>query len=189
MFSLVLLSVVSIGFCAKLPPFPPSKGATYLPPGHGSGVFGSGSPGSEGSNRPQAAADRSAAILKLDQDVGEQGFRYSFETSNGIQAEEAGDMSQSHGSFSYKGDDGNTYSVSFTAGEGGFQPQGAHLPVPPPTPQEILLALEQNARDEAAGIFDDGQYRAESSGSYGKQGGFGSGNRQGNFKPNSGYSY
>ncbi|XP_022119555.2 pupal cuticle protein 27-like [Pieris rapae] len=189
MFSLILLSVVSIAFSAQLPPFPPSKGASYLPPGQGSGVFGSGSLGSEGNNRPQAAAERSAAILKLDQDVGEQGFRYAFETSNGIQAEEAGDASQSHGSFSYKGDDGITYSVSFTAGEGGYQPQGAHLPVPPPTPQEILLALEQNARDEAAGIFDDGQYRAESSGSSGKQGGFGSANRQGNFKPNSGYSY
>jgi hypothetical protein len=35
-------------------------------------------------------------------------------------------------------------------------PQGDHLPTPPPIPEEILKALEQNARDEAAGIFDDG---------------------------------
>lgn len=85
------------------------------------------------------------------------GFHYSYETSNGIQAEESGDISQTRGGFAYKGDDGKIYSVTFTAGEDGFRPQGDHLPVPPPTPDDILLALKQNERDEAAGIFDDGK--------------------------------
>lgn len=48
--------------------------------------------------------------------------------------------------------------MTFTAGEDGYRPQGDHLPVPPPTPEEILLALKQNEQDEAAGIFDDGNY-------------------------------
>lgn len=36
--------------------------------------------------------------------------------------------------------------------------QGDHIPTAPPVPEEILKALEQNARDEAAGIFDDGMF-------------------------------
>lgn len=44
----------------------------------------------------------------------------------------------------------------YTAGVNGFVPEGDHLPTPPPIPEEILKVLEQNARDEAAGIYDDG---------------------------------
>lgn len=45
----------------------------------------------------------------------------------------------------------------YTADQNGFVPVGDHLPTPPPVPEEILKALEQNARDEAAGIYDDGK--------------------------------
>lgn len=47
--------------------------------------------------------------------------------------------------------------MTYTSGEGGFRPQGEHLPVPPPTPEAILEALKKNEQDEAAGIFDDGK--------------------------------
>ena len=43
---------------------------------------------------------------------------------------ETGGLSK-RGSYSYVGDDGNTYRVDYTAGERGFQPQAAHLPVAP----------------------------------------------------------
>ena len=35
------------------------------------------------------------------------------------------------GSYSLVGDDGVTYTVTYTAGEGGFQAEGAHLPQAP----------------------------------------------------------
>ncbi|XP_045502206.1 pupal cuticle protein 27-like [Colias croceus] len=170
-----------------LPPGSAAQSATYLPPGS-SAQSATYLPPGNGNTRAQQAVERNAAVLRLDQEIGEEGFRYAYETSNNIQAEEAGDSTQTRGGFSYKGDDGKTYSITFTAGEGGYQPQGDHLPVPPPTPQEILLALEQNARDEAAGIFDDGQYHAEASGNDGSAS-FGSANKQGSFNSNSGYSY
>ena len=43
---------------------------------------------------------------------------------------ETGSISQ-QGNFKWVADDGNTYQVSYVADEGGFQPQGAHLPVAP----------------------------------------------------------
>ncbi|KAJ0174318.1 hypothetical protein K1T71_010464 [Dendrolimus kikuchii] len=86
----------------------------------------------------------------------------TFEFRFSIQAEETGVEAngiQASGGYSYTGDDGQVYSVRYTADANGFQPQGAHLPTPPPIPAEIARSLQENARDEAAGIFDDGSYR------------------------------
>ncbi|KAI8420431.1 hypothetical protein MSG28_008921 [Choristoneura fumiferana] len=118
----------------------------------------------EQSARPQASLERHARILSLDSDVKEDSFRYNYETENGIKAEEQGreaDGIESQGGFQYTGDDGQVYTISYAAGQGGFQPQGAHLPTAPPVPEEILKALAQNAADEAAGIIDDGQYKPD----------------------------
>ncbi|XP_026739768.1 cuticle protein 3-like [Trichoplusia ni] len=111
--------------------------------------------------RAQAALERNAAILRYDNNNDGETYAYAYETENGIVAEENGVATngvQAQGGYSYTGDDGQVYSVRYTADENGFQPQGDHLPTPPPIPEEILKALEQNARDEAAGIFDDGSY-------------------------------
>lgn len=97
----------------------------------------------------------------MNNEVTAEGFSYDFETSNGIRADASGVATngvQSHGSFGYKGDDGQDYSIQYTADENGYRPQGAHLPTPPPIPEAILKSLEQNARDEAAGISDDGEF-------------------------------
>lgn len=112
-------------------------------------------------NARGSSADAGAQILKLNSEVTAEGFSYDFETSNGIRADAQGVATngvQSQGSFAYKGDDGQDYSITYTADENGYQPQGAHLPTPPPIPEEILKSLEQNARDEAAGIVDDGEW-------------------------------
>lgn len=115
-------------------------------------------------------------------------FQYAYETGNGIQAQEQGyqkgaDLQAAQGSFAFSAPDGAQYSITYTADENGFQPQGAHLPTPPPIPQEILKALEQNAADEARGIVDDGQYRPDASeGGYAKAGGVGGGAGNGGYR-------
>ncbi|XP_049822527.1 flexible cuticle protein 12-like [Aethina tumida] len=81
--------------------------------------------------------DAAAEVLKSELDnIGTDGFKYAYETSNGIAAEEAGHLINAgseneavavQGSFKYVGPDGVTYQVSYIADENGFQPQGAHL--------------------------------------------------------------
>lgn len=120
----------------------------------------SGGAGGQYAGGRSNSADAGAQILRQNSEVTAEGFSYDFETSNGIRADASGVATngvQSQGSFGYKGDDGQDYSITYTADENGFQPQGAHLPTPPPIPEEILKSLEQNARDEAAGISDDGE--------------------------------
>lgn len=110
--------------------------------------------------RPQAAADRYAVILNYENVRTPNGYSYSFDTSNGIHADENGivdDGTKAQGSYSYTGDDGKVYSVIYTADENGFQPRGDHLPTPPPIPEAIQRVIEQAARDKEAGIFDDGK--------------------------------
>lgn len=109
--------------------------------------------------RPQASLERSAGILRQDSENNGDSYSYSYETENGIIAEENGVATngvEAQGGFSYTGDDGKVYSIRYTADQNGFVPQGDHIPTAPPIPEEILRALEQNAADEAAGIFDDG---------------------------------
>ncbi|XP_044259075.1 pupal cuticle protein 36-like [Tribolium madens] len=136
---------------------------TYLPPSSAQTAGGS----SSFLNAPRPSASTSEYLLIF------SSFLSSYETENRISHEESGqlknpgtdnEISSVQGQFSYTGDDGATYSITYTADENGFRPEGAHLPVAPPIPAEILKALEQNAADEAAGIVDDGQYRAEHQG-------------------------
>ncbi|KAH9627575.1 hypothetical protein HF086_010727 [Spodoptera exigua] len=77
-------------------------------------------------------------------------FHYSYEGGDGTKAYERGQLKQSNGgagsavegNFSYKGNDGNDYSLQYTADENGYRPVGAHLPTPPPIPPAIKRALE-----------------------------------------------
>lgn len=104
--------------------------------------------------RARASIDRNAETLHYENNIDGDTFAYSFETSNGIAADEAGIATngvRAQGGFSYTGDDGQFYSVRYTADENGYVPQGDHLPTPHPIPEDILKSLEENARAAAAG--------------------------------------
>ncbi|KAL3280967.1 hypothetical protein HHI36_004192 [Cryptolaemus montrouzieri] len=149
-------------------------GSTYGPPGAGNGNG--------------ASADASATILSQEfENNGDGSYKFSYETSNGIKAEEEGELKpggeegiqSAKGSFSYTGPDGQEIKVEYTADENGFVPKGDHLPTPPPIPPEILKALEQNAAEEAAGGGNGGYPGGPGGNGNGRPGG-GNGNGNGN---------
>lgn len=49
---------------------------------------------------------------------------------------------EAQGSFHYTAPDGTPIALQYVANENGFQPQGAHLPTPPPIPELIQRALD-----------------------------------------------
>ncbi|XP_017785742.1 PREDICTED: larval cuticle protein LCP-17-like [Nicrophorus vespilloides] len=74
----------------------------------------------------------------------------TYETSNGIFAQEQGEIHQvsqdqvvktAQGSFQYTSPEGQPISISYVADENGFQPQG-DLPTPPPVPAAIQKAID-----------------------------------------------
>ncbi|KAI9587667.1 larval cuticle protein 65Ag1-like [Glossina fuscipes] len=86
---------------------------------------------------PVQNAAQEAQVLRFDSDVQPEGYRFLVETSDGKLHQEEGqlkDVGTDHeaivvrGSYSYIGDDGQTYTVNYLADENGFQPEGAHLP-------------------------------------------------------------
>uniref|UniRef100_A0A2H1V805 SFRICE_019043 n=1 Tax=Spodoptera frugiperda TaxID=7108 RepID=A0A2H1V805_SPOFR len=80
-------------------------------------------------------------------------YKWLYETGNEINAEESGyvknfgqgegkEIQTAEGKFSYKAPDGSLIALTYIADENGFQPQGDHLPTPPPIPPAIAKALE-----------------------------------------------
>ncbi|VVC88179.1 unnamed protein product [Leptidea sinapis] len=53
------------------------------------------------------------------------------------------------GSYSYVGDDGQTYTVHYVADSNGYRASGNHLPVAPPIPEIIQRAVQYNLAEEA----------------------------------------
>ncbi|CAD7090703.1 unnamed protein product [Hermetia illucens] len=92
---------------------------------------------------PEGAAE----IKSYASDISPDGsYQYAYETTNGIAAQEQGvGGRQAQGGFSYTSPEGIPIQIAYTADENGFHPEGAHLPIPPPIPQEILKSLEWNA--------------------------------------------
>jgi len=88
-----------------------------------------------------AAPADDVTILKSEFDnIGIDGYNFAFEQSDGQKRDESavvnnlGSENESisvRGSFSFVGDDGQTYTVTYVADENGFQPSAPHLPVAP----------------------------------------------------------
>ncbi|XP_017470791.1 PREDICTED: larval cuticle protein 8-like [Rhagoletis zephyria] len=85
-----------------------------------------------------APPQQQVEIVRQDSDVQPEGYRFGYATSDGTQHDEEGQLKNVgsedeaivvRGSYSFVGDDGQTYTVNYVADENGFQPQGAHLPV------------------------------------------------------------
>ncbi|CAH2107359.1 unnamed protein product [Euphydryas editha] len=82
-------------------------------------------------------------------------YKWNYETGNGISAEEAGfvknlgipeqEVQSAQGQYKYTAPDGQVIQLQYVADENGFQPQGSHLPTPPPIPVEIQKALDHLA--------------------------------------------
>ncbi|XP_032520139.2 uncharacterized protein LOC116772166 [Danaus plexippus] len=187
---ILVLSIIAYGYADKLDKgyLPPVNAASsggspaeLIAPADQSEVFGQGLPVPESQpgsyiqdigqevlqaynqERPQAAADRNAEILKFNNENNGESYAYNYETSNGISVEESGVASNgvnAQGGYAYTGDDGKSYSVTYTADINGYQPQGEHLPTPHPIPEEILKSIEENARAAAAGT-QEGAYNPE----------------------------
>ncbi|KAL0892181.1 hypothetical protein ABMA27_015369 [Loxostege sticticalis] len=91
-------------------------------------------------------------IIRQEQVINPDGsYKWSYETGNGIAAEEQGyvknqgvpdqEAQTAQGQYQYTAPDGQVIQLQYLADENGFQPQGAHLPTPPPIPPEIQKAL------------------------------------------------
>ncbi|CAH0407747.1 unnamed protein product [Chilo suppressalis] len=90
-------------------------------------------------------------IVRQESEVNPDGsYQWSYETGNGIVADEKGALKnigaeepalEVQGQFQYPSEEGGNIQLSYIANENGFQPQGAHLPTPPPVPEAIQRAL------------------------------------------------
>ncbi|KAG4077004.1 hypothetical protein HA402_015991 [Bradysia odoriphaga] len=113
----------------------------------------------------------SITILSQTDVIGADGsFNNSFEASNGIKQQNSGflkrvlvpqtredgtdtgekvegDIVVQTGSYSFTGDDGVVYTITYIADENGFQPQGEHIPTPPAIPAQILDSLKLSAEE------------------------------------------
>ncbi|CAG9769031.1 unnamed protein product [Ceutorhynchus assimilis] len=122
---------------------------------------------------PQQHQDGSTPIPIVSQSAETKedgGFSYSFETGNGIKVEESGTLKQGapqarsldggnetssdtvvvlQGSFSYTAPDGQVINLKYIADENGFQPEGDHIPTPPPGYQDALKQAAQQQSQEA----------------------------------------
>lgn len=77
-------------------------------------------------------------------------YRYSFENDDGTSANQEGELKtidskktgeSVKGGYSYKDENGETISVTYTADENGFRPVGKHIPTIPPQIARALAYL------------------------------------------------
>lgn len=93
---------------------------------------------------PQVAGpEAQAKTLRSTSDIQPDGsYSYSYETDNGIAAQESGIGGKSaQGSAQWTAPDGTPIQFTYVADENGYQPVGSHIPTPPPMPEHVQRAL------------------------------------------------
>lgn len=94
-----------------------------------------------------AYANEEADVLSLNSEVNPDSFKYAYEFSNSIKAQQEGTLSGDalveKGQYSYTSPEGEQVSVQYVADENGYQVVSANppLPTPPPIPDYILKAI------------------------------------------------
>ncbi|XP_026488400.1 pupal cuticle protein 20-like [Vanessa tameamea] len=205
--TITLLALVAAASCGRLEP-------QYLPPrpgggggnaglgglgggagggagngGLGGGSFGGGSGFGGGNGFGSGSAGANVPILRYEnENNGDGTYKFSYETGNGISAQESGapraqgpegPAVTAEGAFSYRTPDGQQISLTYTADENGFHPVGSHLPTPPPIPEAILQSIEFNRRNPSSeGSYNGGSGNGNFGGS-GSGSGFGGGSGSG----------
>ncbi|CAG9864332.1 unnamed protein product [Phyllotreta striolata] len=95
---------------------------------------------------------------ELNPDSGDGHYNYSFETENGIKAQEEGSLTEhgpsAQGRYSYTSPEGEEITVEYTADANGFLPKGTHLP----NMEAILKSIELNKAALARGEYNEGSY-------------------------------
>lgn len=193
-----MLALAAIGSAARLDNtyLPPANAASaggsggLSPPsykggqGGGQGFGGAQSPRGGSAPAPGAPQQPSApqsppiGIISYENvNNGDGTYHFSYETENGIKAEERGEVKNKgtdneipsvSGSYSYTAPDGQVITVTYIADENGFQPMGDHLPTPPPIPPEIQASLDMIAAAQANNPSQGGQGQApQQGGGYG----------------------
>ncbi|XP_028134962.2 GATA zinc finger domain-containing protein 14-like [Diabrotica virgifera virgifera] len=134
------------------------------------GQFGQSNGFNQRSGQPQYngqfSGSQSASIglirSEFNPDLGDGHYSYSYETENGISAQEEGSIQNkgksAQGGFSYTSPEGEQITLEYTADENGFVPKGSHVPE---IPEAILKSIELNKAAEARGEYNEGSYREE----------------------------
>ncbi|BFG04143.1 larval cuticle protein LCP-30 [Drosophila madeirensis] len=94
-------------------------------------------------------------------------YDHAFLTENGIYGEEQAKLHHTGGThakgyYEYTGDDGKLYRVNYASNDGGFMPEGDHIPTPPPIPEAIARALkyvEEQHKANGGAQFDHRGFR------------------------------
>ncbi|KAB1688362.1 chitin-binding domain-containing protein [Klebsiella pneumoniae] len=96
--------------------------------------------------------EKTASVVReefdLNPDTG--AYKYAFETSNGIAADQSGKQitvgteqgGASSGSYSYTAPDGSIVKITYVADENGYRPAGDALPKDHPLPDHVVQLLK-----------------------------------------------
>lgn len=99
-----------------------------------------------------ATHNQQVPIIRQELDISPDGTHsYLYETGDGIYEDQQGypkgpELQAVQGQFQYVSPEGELIYLRYVADENGFQPQGSHLPTPPPIPPAIQRSLEYIAK-------------------------------------------